>query len=278
MTDAKHSYYAEAKVLEGSLNLPVQLDITPQLHTQLSVNGGYQHIRSEGYQLEGVLSYGKSYSHAGGNPSDKKKGGHDTLVTSVITDLNIMEILTADRIVSQIILNHPQGARVPTVSFLGTRFENLRLAGEPLDLDWNLDFLGERPAGDKGYTTDPTVISRARVQYENILRTPNLPEDLQERYNQLVRDLGKPEQLEFSLVNQAHGAYPGQTYGNVIRLRHFGTVTLGKVVVKQWDWDAAGKPQHTNIYVTMIDLKMGCVGSGNIPIASGGSGSHVTGD
>ena len=61
------------------------------------------------------------------------KPGHGwaTLTTVVVDDLNVLEVLTADRVVGQIITDYPLEGYVPAVSFLGTRFDNLRIAGHP---------------------------------------------------------------------------------------------------------------------------------------------------
>jgi len=73
------------------------------------------------------------------------------LTSSVIEGLNILDVITADRIVGQTITNHPLVGYVPSISFLGTRFENLRIAGNPVELDLNHDIFGPRRM-----TTRPT--------------------------------------------------------------------------------------------------------------------------
>ena len=42
----------------------------------------------------------------------------------------------------------------PTVTFLGTRFENLRIAGHEVKLNLDLDMLGPKPKKDAGYLSD----------------------------------------------------------------------------------------------------------------------------
>jgi hypothetical protein len=278
ITQKPHKYFAQAQVIGGNLNLPIKQTVSPQAVTNLPETGGYSHVHSLDYRLEGVVRYDSAYTHVAGSPALKPGKGPQTLITTVIEGLNVMEILTADRIVGQIILDHPLEGHVPGVAFLGTRFENLCIAGEYVDLQWDQDILGEKPANDQPYTTNPGVISRVSSQYERILGTPNLPPDLEAYYNQLAANLGKPESLECSLINLSSGQYPGLTFGNVLKVRHFGTMTLGKVVVTCSDFDPSGTPQQTLVNLTMIDLKMGCIGDGNLPIGGGtGGGSHLNG-
>jgi hypothetical protein len=68
------------------------------------------------------------------------------------------------------------------------------------------------------------------------------------------------------------GLFPGSVAGNVITFPGFGTITLGKVTVKHEDPIASAKThKKTTFTLTMINLKLGCVIDGNIPIGSSGS-------
>ena len=49
---------------------------------------------------------------------------------------------------------------MPSVTFLGTRFDNLRIAGHKVEVERNLDILGPKPARDKSYFDDPGVLGR----------------------------------------------------------------------------------------------------------------------
>jgi hypothetical protein len=283
-TTRKHIFNAEAKIIEGHLRQPLTQQIQPQAHTQLPAEGGYRYCHSRDFRIEGVLSYESAYSHVSGCKSLKSGGGWETLSTTVIQGLNILEILTADRVVGQIITEHPLIGHVPTISFLGTRFENLRIAGEPVELDLDVDILGQKPENDAPYSKDGEVLSRIENQYKRISGSSDLPAEMAGHYNQLASSLESTEKVECSLVNQAAGAYSGKTHGHIIRIPHFGTVTLGKVKVTHSQF-AAGTPQQTLVELTMIDLKLGCaiemdgpIGGGSNNGGSGGGGTGGGGD
>jgi hypothetical protein len=266
-----HTFHAEAKIFEGSLRLPLVQQIQPQAHAQLPSEGGYKSQHSAGFRLEGVLSYGAAHSQVAGNPGTKTGHGWQTLSTTVIENLNVLEVLTADRVVAQIITEHPLVGYVPTVSFLGTRFENLRIAGHPVQLDLDTGILGPKPVKDGAYTKDSGLKSRVSSQYDRILKAKNLPKDLHDRYNQLSSTLGSPEAVECSLVNQAAGPYPGHSFGHVVVIPDFGVVTLAKLTVTHTDFVAkTGTPKKTTVTLTMIDLKLGCAIDGSGSFASGG--------
>jgi hypothetical protein len=272
-----HKYDAETMVLSGHLVLPVSQKIEPQAHTKLPENGGYFSQRLDGYRLESVISFRSAYSHVSGNKSNKPGGGWNTLTTTVVEGLNVLEVLTADRVVGQTITEHPLEGYMPSISFLGTRFENLRIAGYPVKMEFDYDIFGPRPINDLPYVKDAGVVSRVSRQYDRILRNKNLPAALQERYNQLSSTLGGSEEVECSLVNRVAGLFPGSIFGNVITVPGFGTITLAKLTVKHEDQHETTKvPKKTTFTLTMIDLKLGCAIEGDIPIGGGTSngGGH----
>jgi hypothetical protein len=162
---------------------------------------------------------------------------------------------------------------MPSISFLGTRFENLRIAGYPVKLEFDYDVFGPTPINDLPYAKDGGVVSRVSRQYDRILKNKNLPDTLQKHYNDLSSNLGFSEAVECSLVNRVAGYFPGSIFGNVITVPGFGTITLAKLTVKHEDPHETTKvPKKTTFTLTMIDLKLGCVIEGDIPI--GGSGSN----
>jgi hypothetical protein len=267
-----HIYDAEATVLSGHLRLPVSQPIEPQVHTKLPAQGGYFSQRSDGFRLESVISFRSAYSHVAGSRSLKQGEGWNTLTTTVVDGLNVMDVVTADRVVGQTITEHPLGGYIPSISFLGTRFENLRIAGFPVQLEFDYEIFGPRPINDLSYASNAGVVSRVSRQYDHILQNKNLPAALQERYNRLSSTLGASEAVECSLVNRVAGLFPGSVFGNAIAIPGFGVITLCKLTVKHENPHETTKvPTKTTFTLTMIDLKLGCVVDGDIPIGTGGS-------
>jgi hypothetical protein len=265
-----HSYNAEATILSGNLRLPLVREITRRAHVSLPQEGGYISMREEDYRLEGILSFRSAYTQVAGNRSTKPGQGWTTLTTTAIEGLNVLDVLTADRIVGQTITEHPLEGYVPSINFLGTRFENLRIAGHPVALELDLNILGPKPAKDAPYAQDSAVVSRIKSQYTRTLESDGLPVELRERYNRLISTLGSPEAVECSLVNRATGDYPGRSFGHVVDIPDFGKIVLGKLTITQEDFKSGtGTPRKTTIRLTMVDLQLGCAADGSVPIGSG---------
>jgi len=260
-----HLYKAESTILSGSLTLPLKQEVRSQARASLPEAGGYFSQHVDKYLLEGVLSYSAAYTQVAGNRDTKPGHGWSTLATSVIEGLNLLDVVTADRIVGQVITEHPLEGYVPSINFLGTRFENLRIAGHPVALDMNLSVLGGRPASDASYTQDAGVCDRAASQYKHVLGHGDLPADLHDRYNRLSSSLRGGETVECSLVNQVAGSLPGRSFGHIIVIPEFGKVLLGKLAVTSEDLIPGTRThRRTTVTLTMIDFELGCAGSGTL--------------
>ncbi len=271
----KHEFHADATVLSGNLHLPLKQAIEPQVRAHLFHKGGYLSEHEEEYRMEGVIYFKRSYSQVAGNLATKKGHGWSTLCTTVIEGMNILEVLTADRVVGQVITEHPLEGHVPHISFLGTRFENLRIAGHPVHVEYDLNVLGPKPADDAPYATHKPVLERVRKQHKRILEREDLSDELKAIYNQHSSKLGAPEGFECSLVTHATGGFPGVSFGNVIYVPDFGTITLAKLEVTHDKYapigdgtDGKKSPKATTVKLTMIDLKLGCAIEGDMAVAT----------
>ena len=273
-----HEFHADATVLAGNLHLPFKQTIEPQAKSHLYHQGGYlaQHVGE--FRVEGVLFFQRAYTQVAGNPGRKPGHGWATLSTTVVEGLNVLEILTADRVVGQIITEHPLDGYVPRISFLGTRFENLRIAGRPVELELNLEILGDRPENDHAYSKHPDVLERVKALVNGIGEADDLPETVSGQYNRLSSNIGSPEAVECSLVKKVKVPSPAISFGHIIRIPDFGTVELAKLSICHEEFGRANHyntnpdvPELTTVTLTMIDLKLGCAVDGDIPIGTGTS-------
>ncbi len=271
-----HIYAAEAEALSGNLTLPLIQEVKPPTFVKLNERGGYLSQHVEKYRLGGVVSFRSAYTQVAGNPDTKADHGWNTLATSVIEGLNVLDIVTADRIVCQISTDHPREGYVPAVTFLGTRFENLRIAGHTVKVDLDLNILGGKPKNDASYTSNRDFIKRIAAQRDHIQSQKNVPTDISTRYNRLPAITAKQGKIECSLVNQTEGGFPGRCFGNAIDVPNFGKIHLATLTLEQSDFETAtGSPRYTTIRLNMIEMAMGCVGGGTL-LGGGGKTNGTT--
>src|SRR5208282_5619400 len=154
-----HVYHAEAQVLSGELEHPIKQPIEHYGRTVL------ENTRREGLitqsvgetTVEGLISFRSGHTRVSGTQLKNKKDiwGNDhsgwvTQSTAVLEGFNVVDIITADRVVAQVSTEHPTiYGHVPKVTFLGSSFENLRVAGYPVQVVLDLEVCGDKPEGDR---------------------------------------------------------------------------------------------------------------------------------
>ena len=294
-----HVYHAEAHVLSGHLEHPAKRVLETYGYVALENTLREDHITAlvEETILEGLISLKRGHTCVSGSQLKNKKDlwGHDhsgwiTLSTSVIEGLNVFEIITADRMVAQVSTEHaPINGHVPKVTFIGTRFENLRVGGYPVQVQLDLDICGQKPQGDLSYLEDSGFLDRVRRQLDGIARAKGLPESLQKQYDakiacidELKKRAGPPAQeyergnsaVQCSLVKSIEPIpLPGvKTFGNVIFIPDFGTVSLAEVEVgieaSHTGFAQTGSlvsPNRSNYFtLNILNMHMGCIAGGKI--------------
>lgn len=263
-----HTYHAKAHIVSGQIRLPINRGIYHQEQATLaSEEPGYFSQHSLGHNEEGVLSFRRAYTQVGGHKDTKPGHGWTTLSTSVIEDFNLLEVVTADRVVAQVSTEHPAEGYIPTVTFLGTRFDNLRIDGQPVKCEMDRLILGPKPDNDASYHSHPHFRQRVEAQYQRISSQGNVPDEIARRYNQFPATPEEP--IECSLVNHVEGDFPGRCFGHVIDIPHFGKVYLATLRIEHADPHPEKKtPQTMTISLTMIEARMGCLAEGEVRAAS----------
>lgn len=298
-----HMYHGEAHVLGGSLVHPIQQPLEDFGKVVMQNTRRETHItRSVGEtSVEGLISFKRGYTRVIGTQARHKTDifgdAHDawiTLSTAVLEGFNVVDILTADRVVAQVSTEHKTDAhgnpeKVPTVSFLGTRFENLRIGGYPVDVTLNLDFCAKKPAGDRPYLSDKSFLKSVSGQW---VKRAGLPLGLGKQYDgriASIKDVKKRAssaapgkwkeraEVECTLVTEIELPTPisgVKTFGNVIFIPNFGTVALAELEVginpyphrggsAQTPGGSSSTPTGNYFTLKMFNMKLGCPAAGS---------------
>jgi hypothetical protein len=257
--ERSHVYHAEAYILSGQLEHPIKQTIEPYGRVALETRRESLVTQRVGEtNVEGLISFKSGHTRVVGTQVKQKTDifGNDhagwvTLSTSVLEGFNVVDMLTADRVVAQVSTEHPmKQGHVPKVTFLGTRFENLRIGGYPVEVELDLGICGNKPEGDRPYLEDIDFLDRVERQLDGIADAKGLPETLEKKYGAeiaYIDDLKQRAkqgahvggngysklQLKCSLVKSIGPIpIPGvRTFGNLIFIPNFGTVALAEVEV-----------------------------------------------
>ena len=147
-------YHALATGVSGHITLPFQHVIAVQAPSALPFIGGYSTSRVEGYRYEQILSFDAAESST--------TGSFNTLATATIERLNIQNVLTADRVVARLASKYSKETGERSTTFAGSHFENLRIAGCPVEvrIDPELNFSRQSDRARFGTFAAPISLER----------------------------------------------------------------------------------------------------------------------
>jgi hypothetical protein len=249
-TPIPSNYYhfnAHGHGLSAHFHRPIEHLIDVQAATSLPTTGGHGHSRVENFRFREFISFRAAYSHVSGsrNPVDDT---YTTLVTATVEGLNLLDVVTADRIVARLATQHPTKDREPEVRLVGSKFENLQIAGCKVDLELDYDFFDR-------LNTFETMLNElaSNPQFKKMAEDPfqtgtanKLPD---------IRGV-----LLCSLVKNMETTCPGVTrHGHCFVVPHFGKIYLGELLA----W-------HGSRTLTMLRFELGS------PISGTGSTGEAT--
>jgi len=272
-----YSFRADANALGGVLDEPLRKIVPTVAPVSLPAAGGFATVRSGAFNLDDIVSCSSAYTLVTGRENNED-GSISTLATAVIEGLNILEVVTAERIVAQITVTIPRGNGPRNISLGGTRFEGLRLAGR--DSRPILNSTLQQPDAGAGTDESPLTwrdIRRAgREQAERLIN--RFKDDGDENaYQWAVNRHGwmasEPQQGDGGhvLCSLVDGFEAGErsSRGHIVDIPGFGRIILGELLVSP-----------DSVQLVSIRAQLGCPIKGKItgpsPAISGGRGSGDT--
>ena len=233
-----YSLRADANALGGFLEAPFAKVLPTLAPVSLPPVGGLASARSEAFTLDGIVSCRSAYTRVLGQECCTD-GSASILVTAVIEDLNILEVVRAERIVTQLSITLSDEAPGFGFSVSGTSFEGLRIAGHGCRVTLNENL--QRPDQGQvagGRLTCDQARQVGRVQGEGLLGgSKNTSEDAPEwvasrhrRMTSAAPSSGGGYALA-SLVDRLDVAGGCRSHGHIVDIPGFGQILLGELLV-----------------------------------------------
>jgi hypothetical protein len=245
--ETRFHYNAHGHGLSAQFKRPIEQVVDVQAGVSLPVIGGHGSARVDNFKFNEILSFKSAYAHVSGS-QDPKDGGFSTLVTATVEGLNILDVVTADRVVARIAAHHVPGADEASIIFLGSKFERLRIAG--CDVDVELD-------PELSYRLETFGAFQSRHAQDAEFRKM-----LEQRYKwgSKHHPLVAKGFAHCSLVKEVKTDCPcvERLAHHVLRVPHFGKIHLAEVSLK-----------HHERSLTMIRLELGSTPQGLVTAASG---------
>jgi len=240
-------YHACAHAFSGRFTRPFDHLIDVQAASSLPIIGGHGNSRVENFQFREFVSFKKGYTHvSGGHQPDDNS--NNTLVTATLEGLNVLDILTADRVVARLYSKHPAGEPEGFLTMVGSKFENLKIAGCPVHVELDFDLFENIRSFKEAQKAFEKDAGFRKIALDPFSTGQKLPQQ------------GPNGAFLCSLVKEMDTTCPGvKRSGHCFYVPGFGKIFLGELMIA-----------HGERTLTMVRLELGSAVSGN------GSGSAAT--
>jgi len=245
-------YHADAVAATGHVTLPFSETMEIQAAVALPINGGHGSSRVERFRHRDIFSFERAESHVVGSFSEKDNA-HGTLASVIVEGLNILNVVTCERIIVRITSKHPEDGE-PSIIPLGSRFQGLKIAGHRIEVDLATDLFTQLSTWtglSDAYAKDKKI----RAQIDSLALYPKESGGFERKRGTfgctLARNL---DHLPGGLTRKDHGIY----------VPHFGTVYLGEFFI------SAGARR-----LLMLNVELGCSVEGGYGVGSGSGNGDI---
>jgi hypothetical protein len=245
--------------LGGRIVSPVCENIDAQAASVLPPTGGFAAASVGEFNYKNIIRFDRATSTVSGQKVEHGKNAigetnktGDTLVTVAIEGLNILDVITADRVVARMTSSHAIDTSEPGAVPFGSYFENLRIGGIPIKLRPYRELVCEGTY--QALTAPPHCANSFPFIDVNGMSKP-LPA---ERDKVLMAPL-------FNVDRGRAAAVVGSTKSGVhgIRIPGFGTVYFGEYLITR-----------ASRRLTMLRVELGCPITGSIVCANVDTNGH----
>jgi hypothetical protein len=276
-----HYYNASAMALGGKITRPFEAILETQAPSVLPIDGGFGSSRVENFRFKEIISFKTAYSVVTGSQSETD-GSFATMASVTIEDLNILDVVTAKKIVSRISTHHPipkivEGKDLdpspgPQIVALG-KFEDLCVNGYELDVELDANLSCEcttydaykKNCGD-GVTESKGMIVRSLVK--NIFKKCPGGQETLKSYNAPANQ--RPPAADVVAKFPCHELNPTlpsaeNKFSCSLEIQHFGKIHLAQFLCSS----SARR-------LVMLRVELGCPAAGTVTVGCAqGNGSTI---
>jgi hypothetical protein len=269
--DTVFQFHAEAAAASGTLSLPFQEQINVVAGSTLPPGGGYGSSRIQDFRHREILTIKEAYSYVTGSATATTV---ETAATAVVVGLNILDIVTADRIVARLTSSRPKGSTEElSIIPLGSTFENLRIAGRKVaGADQLATKLFTRLSTLSAIAKDPRSAKSLDKELDEHLskaqrddaRYKAVREYLPRRGPQFDPDVS----LSCSLAPELRGTIPefDESVAHIVSVKSFGVVRLAEY-----------RMRRNQRRLTMLALVLGSPFKGGLEVCYAASNGDIWG-
>lgn len=260
-------FRGNAVAFGGQIESPVCETLDAQGSSVLPPTGGFASTTVGGFNYKNIVAFERVSSTVAGRVTEHDgERTYDTQVTVAVEGLNVLDMVTADRVVARLTSTHPEEKNEPQMLPIGSYFENLRIAGVEIEMALHPEL-----ARSADYAALTAICAE---QFRDI---PGNPQDLENRPDTGVRPWksGQPSPIfeDRLLLAPLFEAAERRSYppagakaveGHGIDIPGFGTIYLGEYLISR-----------DSRRLTMVRIDLGCPVEGTIVVAYGGINGNL---
>ena len=252
--DKAFYYQASASPLGGQMQQPFLRPIPSPASSALSAAGGFASSQSEAFNHENIVSFTAAHTRISGHEAPDGSE-FSTLITTVVEGLNILEIVTAKRVVAQLAVAYPKNGKPRRFATAGSHFEDLRVG----DYD-------AAPKLNGNLLRSPVDLTKIQGIGEQQSKAFQGSKWLTDRYEWTASEQKDDAELSMcSLVTNLAAEIPFSNAGHAIDIPDFGRIFLGELVVS-----------HGFAQLSMVRAELGCNVHASLTVSvSGGGGTMM---
>ena len=204
------AFHADAYALNASFDRPVSCQIEALAATCLPVIGGHAQACETDFCVPRLARFKSAHSHVSGSMQNSHTATTQAITT--VLGLNIMDVITADRIVARLTSEHDLDDHEGHILAIGSTFENLRIAGFTFNIILRHELLLE-----------------SKTHADLAKKVASL-----KRNGRIAGATKKDGVILCSLVEKIETDFPGlsdaEKKQHIIRIRHLGTISFAEVI------------------------------------------------
>jgi hypothetical protein len=259
----RYIFQGDAIGASGQLYHPFHDIISVQAASALSADGGFSTARVDGFRYKEIFSFASAYTQITG--SEPHTGVFESLSLSVVEKLNILGVITCDRVVARVTTKYPgdrgEGAAPPPETCIvprGSYFEGLRIGNEFFESVEISDYLCQPEYACWSGLLKALESNEKRALLQSLSLPAPGPNG---KPAPLLYEGKAPGMLGFGIAlrkpkNESELGEPLR-----IEVPQFGTVHLGEFFCY---------PDSRQL--TMLRVELGCPVGGGLSVAIGGGG------
>jgi hypothetical protein len=197
-------FHGEAHGLSARFHRPIHFPIAAQASVSLPTIGGHAESRVENFIGDHLVRFRSAHCHVSGSWMNREVA--TTHATATIEGLNILDFVTAERIVARLTSEHHVGSPEGHFIALGSTFEGLKIAGHDVKVTLRHKLFVE---------------SKSFAEFRDQLAKDEEPDKLTVTTDRVAL---------CSLAEDIDVEFPGlRKRGHVLQIDHFGELAIAEI-------------------------------------------------